>query len=183
MELYELVKACQNKEPSAQKALFERYAPVLLGICRRYFKQTTEAEDALMVAFAKIFLKIRSFENQGSFEGWMKRIAVNSCLMELRKKRIDLEPLEDDTTLIAAPELPDSQLIVGDMLVLLDRLPQGSRVIFNLYAIEGYKHREIAELLNISINTSKSQLIQARRKLREMIEVQSKLNRDYESFR
>ena len=183
VELYELVKACQKKQASAQRALFERYAPILLGICRRYFKQTTEAEDALMISFSTIFQKIQSFQNQGSFEGWMKRITVNSCLMELRKKRIDFAPLEGHVHEEVAPNTTDSHLIVDDILSLLDQLPQGYRLIFNLYAIEGYKHREIADMLNISINTSKSQLIQARKKLRAMIENQSKPKRDYEKYR
>ena len=183
VELYELVKACQEKKPSAQKVLFEQYAPILLGICRRYFKRTSEAEDALLISFTTIFQKIQGFQNQGSFEGWMKRVTVNSCLMEIRKRRIDFVPLEEHIQEKIAPEVPDSHLIVDDILSLLDKLPQGYRLVFNLYAIEGYKHREIAKMLNISINTSKSQLIQARKKLRTLVEAQSKINRDYESFK
>jgi len=127
------------------------------------------AEDMVVQGFYKIFNKLDTYSGSGSFEGWMRRIIINECLMELRKTKnfaltIPIEKAENKITV----EIKDN-LSYNEVLSLLDQLPPGYRTVFNLYAIEGFKHREIAEKLGISINTSKSQLILARRKLQQLI--------------
>ncbi|MCB0667377.1 MAG: RNA polymerase sigma factor [Saprospiraceae bacterium] len=166
----ELIKGCKAKDRKAQKELYNLYAPILLGICRRYVKQLEDAEDVLLESFYKIFSNIDQYEGKGSFEGWMKRISVNESLMFLRRKHnfnlsIDGShyEIEEESAGI------EDQLFEQDILNVLDTLPTGYRTIFNLYVIEGFKHREIAEELGISINTSKSQLIQAKRKLATLL--------------
>lgn len=167
----ELISACLRKERRAQQALYDRFSPTMYGVARRYLRRTEDAEDILIEAFIKVFRNLDSFNNQGSFEGWIRRIVVNECLMFLRKnyalknfneinERLD-EP---------APSRFDKELEAQDILSLLDELPDGYRTVFNLYVLEGYKHREIAEELGVSINTSKSQLILARRRLQELLE-------------
>lgn len=169
--MHELVKACKKNDRQAQKALYQRYAPLFLSMCHRYFRKNDEAEDAMISAFFTIFKKISSYSGEGSFEGWMKRIVINTCLMALRKKKIESIPLENLPDHPERSPLAIDRLLEKDILNLLDYLPDGYRTVFNLYVIEGYKHREIAEMLDVSINTSKSQLIQARKRLAELIEL------------
>jgi len=165
----DIIKACKSGDRKAQNMLFHQYAPLMLSICKRYLKQTEVAEDIMIHAFYKIFSKMDTFDHKGSFEGWMKRIVVNECLMELRKKKSQYltVAIEDMTK---EPEVAwQDTLEYEELLSLLNGLPDGYRTVFNLYVIEGYKHREIAEQLGVSINTSKSQLILARRKLQGLI--------------
>ena len=168
----EIIAGCRSESRAAQKMLFERYSPKFFGVCKRYIKQREDAEDILIESLYKAIAHIGSYKGEGSFEGWMRRIVVNECLMFLRKQtnfhltaELDdrLHGIEDDA-LTSAEELAGQ-----DVLSLLDKLPTGYRTVFNLYVIEGFKHREIAEQLNISINTSKSQLILAKEKLRTML--------------
>jgi len=166
----DLIRACKSQDREAQKMLYNRYASTLLGICRRYVRQIEDAEDVLLESFYKIFSNINQYEGKGSFEGWMKRISVNESLMFLRRRHnfnisLDsshLEISEEDYSI-------EERLFEEDILSLLDLLPTGYRTVFNLHVLEGLKHREIAETLGISINTSKSQLIQAKRKLVELL--------------
>ncbi len=168
----ELIAACQQEDRRAQQALYDLYAPLLFGVCKRYVKNREDAEDIVVEAFFKILTNIRNFKGEGSFEGWMRRITVNEALMFLRKQHnfnltIEINPqLDNDTDLIS----PVDELAAQDILNLLGTLPTGYRTIFNLYAIEGFKHREIADMLGISINTSKSQLILAKKRLQELLE-------------
>ncbi|NNE30421.1 MAG: sigma-70 family RNA polymerase sigma factor [Saprospiraceae bacterium] len=171
----ELIRGCQQKDRQAQQLAYDRYSPKMFGVCKRYFRNSMEAEDALVEGFFKVFTKIDQFHGQGSFEGWIRRIIVNEALMVIRKRKPTEhgpEPMEGDarTTLTVEDELE-----AADILRLLDKLPTGYRTIFNLYVIEGYKHREIAELLNISINTSKSQLILAKKRMRELVTEQNQV--------
>ena len=166
----ELIKGCKKQERNAQKYLYERYAPVLLGICRRYVKQMEDAEDVLLESFYKILSNIDQYEGKGSFEGWMKRISVNESLMFLRKKHNFNLSIESNHLEIAGDSIGiEEMLFEQDILEVMDTLPTGYRTIFNLYVIDGLKHREIADELGISINTSKSQLIQAKRKLASLL--------------
>ena len=135
----------------------------------RYTSRYEEAEDVMIHAFYKIFDKIDSYKGAGSFEGWMKRILVNESLMHIRKRNnlhlaVEISDVDSAETHNVVDDLQ-----YQDLLQLLEQLPVGYRTVFNLYVIEGYKHREIAELLHISINTSKSQLILAKKRLRNMI--------------
>jgi RNA polymerase sigma-70 factor (ECF subfamily) len=145
------------------------YAPLMLSICKRYLKNNTDAEDVLLKGMFKIFSNIGQFKGNGSFEGWMKRIVINEALMHLRKQKNFNVEVEISNVQIPNQIEIDEQLILEDLLRILDYLPTGYRTVFNLYVIEGYKHREIAEKLGISINTSKSQLILAKKRLRELL--------------
>lgn len=167
--LEHIITLCQKQNPSAQKELYQQYSPILFGICRRYIKVYEDAEDMLIEGFYKIFSKVGDFKGEGSFEGWMKRIMVNECLMFLRKKNnlhMTLEIMPEDVKMESKAQ---SNLQYEDVIQLLENLPTGYRTVFNLYVIEGYKHREIAELLGISINTSKCQLILAKKKLKDLL--------------
>jgi RNA polymerase sigma-70 factor (ECF subfamily) len=168
----ELIARCQQQDRVAQKWLYDRYAAKMFSVCRRYIPRREDAEDVLIEAFFKIFENIHAFRGLGSFEGWMRRIVVNEALMFLRKnKLLTVEPdVADLNTLeMSVPIGVEQQLAVQDILKLLEKLPTGYRTIFNLYVIEGFKHQEIADMLHISINTSKSQLILAKEKLRKMM--------------
>ncbi|MEM9888907.1 MAG: RNA polymerase sigma factor [Bacteroidota bacterium] len=166
----QIIKACERGDPKAQKWIYHRFAPKMFGVCRRYVKSVEDAEDVLMEGFYKVLTKIHQYGGKGSFEGWMRRIMVNESLMFLRKNHplkesIDLENIdivERETSVL-------EELKVQDILKLLDQLPIGYRTVFNLYVIEGYKHREIAEQLGISINTSKSQLILAKKRMQQLL--------------
>ncbi len=143
----------------------------MLGICRRYISQLQDAEDVMMEGFLKIFLNLNQFDHRGSFEGWMKRIMINEALMWLRKRKLLL--IELDEKILPLEETQDNrhwELTESDIIPILDQLPEGYRTVFNLYVIEEYKHREIAELMGISINTSKSQLILAKKRMKHLLE-------------
>lgn len=181
-ELSHIIQGCRNSDAKSQKELYDRYAGLFLSMAVRYTKQYEEAEDVMIHAFYKIFDKIDSYSGDGSFEGWMKRIVVNEALMHIRK-RTNLN-LAVEISDIDKPETENvvDDLQYEDLLKLLSELPDGYRTIFNLYVIEGYKHREIAELLGISINTSKSQLILAKKRMRTLLsnlELKKKDNTKY----
>lgn len=165
-----LIAACKREDRKAQQALFERYSPVMLGVCRRYVKREEDAEDVLVEAFYKVLANISQFKDLGSFEGWIRRIVINEALMFLRRSNVfqyvqELNPAMD----AQEPPAIEEELTTRELLSFLDQLPTGYRTIFNLYVLEGMKHREIADLLGISINTSKSQLILARQRLQEIL--------------
>lgn len=164
-----LINKCKAGIPAAQKALYDKYSPLFYAICLRYLKDEMVAEDALVESFYKIFSKIDQFNESGSFEGWMKRIVVNECLMKIRKnKNLNLHlDIEEAYGLGKKAEVLDD-MHYKEIIQLMDELPTGYRTVFNLYVIEGFKHREIAEKLGISINTSKSQLILAKKKMRAL---------------
>jgi RNA polymerase sigma factor (sigma-70 family) len=166
----QLVKACQKADPKAQKRVYEKYAPKMLAICRRYLGDEMEAEDAMVEGFMKVFDKINSFKLEGSFEGWIRRIMVNEALMTIRSKKkegfqIGIEQLVEEPETFSI----QNNLEAEELLVLINTLPTGFRTVFNLYAIEGYSHAEIAKELSISEGTSKSQLSRARVILQNMI--------------
>lgn len=161
-----LIKKAISNNREAQKQLFEQYSPKMLGVCRQYVKDLHHAEDLLLQGFLKVFTNLHKFKHEGSFEGWIRRIMVNNCISYLRKKnRIDLSD-EDYLFNDSATESLESTT-VEDIQKLIDQLPEGYKMVFNLFAIEGYKHSEIAQQLNISESTSKSQLFKARKMLQE----------------
>jgi RNA polymerase sigma factor (sigma-70 family) len=166
----ELIEGCRQGKKACQYELFHRYAGKLLSLCRRYARHQMEAEDWLQDAFVKIFENIHRFRGEGSLEGWMKRIVVNTALKELRKVQFRNEELPDGqgNEPSVAPSA-FSQLGEEDLLNLIANLPDGYRIIFNLHAIEGFSHKEIAELLNIEESTSRSQLTKARKMLQRQI--------------
>lgn len=166
----DLIEACRQNDRRAQKTLYDRYSPVMYGVCRRYVKSPEDAEDVLVEAFYKVLTNLHQYKGSGSFEGWIRRIVVNEALMFLRKRhnfRMTVEVSEADQP---TPNKVVQRLAAEDILGLLGQLPTGYRTVFNLYVLEGYKHREIAEILGISINTSKSQLILAKKKMQDLLE-------------
>jgi RNA polymerase sigma-70 factor (ECF subfamily) len=169
LDLQKNIKLLKAGNRKAQKELYDFYSPVLFGICRRYLKHTEDTEDVFLVGMFKIFDNIQKYTGEGSFEGWMKRIMINESLMHIRKhKNLNLVVEWTQVDKSEDPIVLD-KLAEEDIKNLVLELPEGYRTIFSLYVIEGYKHREIADMLGISINTSKSQLILAKRRLREMI--------------
>jgi len=141
-----LIKEIKRGKPKYQKLLFETYAPKMLGVCSRYFQTIEEAEDALQDGFVKVFSNINSFKGNGSFEGWVRRIMVNTSLNLHRKnlKHYYHVDIADTETRIADIRLNFDQLEVQDLLNMIQELPNGYRIVFNLYEIEGYSHKEIA---------------------------------------
>ncbi len=139
-------------------------------MCKRYVKQKEDAEDVLVNGLFKVLTNIHQYGGSGSFEGWIRRIVVNESLMFLRKNKHFKFTSEINEFDKATHVNAEDELMAQDILKLLNQLPTGYRTVFNLYVLEGYKHREIAELLGISINTSKSQLILAKKRLRQMME-------------
>lgn len=173
----ELIIGCQKQDSKIQNLVYKTYAPKVFGICKRYMKDRERAEEMAMNTFLTVFQKTNQFKNQGSFEGWILRIAVNSCLMELRKKtNFENEYQLDNLQSTIENEVLDN-LDENDIEKMLQILPEGARIIFNLYVMEGYKHSEIAEKLSISEGTSKSQLNYAKEKLKKIVAVfnQSKI--------
>jgi RNA polymerase sigma-70 factor (ECF subfamily) len=170
----ELVQRCIRKEPKAQEYLYKTFSGRMLGICSRYTDTIEEAEDIMQDAFIKIFNKIDGFKGNGSLEGWMKRIMVNTALDAFRKNKnfrhnIDIETIE--YTSETHQHVLES-MGAKDLLKLIKTMPRGFRTIFNLYAIEGYAHKEIADMLEISESTSKSQYSRARTYLQKILQTE-----------
>ena len=146
----------------AQQIIYNTYAAKMLGICRQYIKDLHQAEDVMITAFMKVFTNLGNFEHKGSFEGWIRRIMVNECISFIRaNKKVSF--LEDEYYKEDSFNNIESKFSVDEIQFLIDTLPDGYKMVFNLYAIEGYKHQEIAELLGINEGTSKSQLSHARK--------------------
>ena len=167
----ELIEGCRRNNRTAQKALFDRMAPKMLSVCRRYVRDRMEAEDVLVVSFTKVFERIGQFKGDGSFEGWVRRIVVNESLTFLRKNKsmyleTDLETVERES----GSALTETGLEAEDLMRLIQELPAGYRMVFNLYAIDGFSHKEIAEQIGITESTSKSQLSRARTHLQARLQ-------------
>ena len=168
----DLIAACLRGEPRAQRQLYNQFAGLMLTVCRRYLKRQEDAEEALLLGFAKVFRALPTFRQEGSLEGWVRRIMVNEALMELRRREplhLSFEEFAQPENLAATPATADTQLHAEELLALLQELPVGYRTVFNLYALEGYSHPEIAEALGISEGTSKSQLSKARAMLQRRL--------------
>lgn len=167
-----LVKKCLKGDTRAQRALFEKFAPKMLGVCMRYAKNTEQAEDVLQDGFVKVFTKLSNYSGNGSLEGWIRRIIVNTALDEIRRNvkfqsNVNVDDVDYKLEL-------DSHIVEGlaaeDLMKVVNDLPDGYRIVFNMFAIEGYSHKEIAVQLNISENTSKSQYSRARAYLKNKLE-------------
>ena len=164
-----LLEGCRKGERTAQRELYERYSPTMYAVCRRYIKELDEAEDTLIKSFTRIFEKLDQFKGDGSFEGWMRRIVVNESLGHLRRTKMYLEVDVEHAEREPDYQHAASHLEAEDLMTLINELPPGYRTVFNLFAIEGYSHKEIAEQLDISENTSKSQLSRARTLLQKQL--------------
>lgn len=166
----ELIRRCRKQDGQAQQEIYSLYATRMYALCYRYVHDAMAAEDILVTAFTKVFARIDQYQGAGSFEGWLRRIMVNEALTFLRRNR----SMFLETDIDHAEHHPDYQqlnntLEAEDLLKLISELPAGYRVVFNLYAIDGFSHKEIAERLGISENTSKSQLCRARSYLQRML--------------
>jgi len=172
-----LIKKVAKGNRKAQHELFELFAPRMLSVCRQYLKNEDLAEEVMLNGFFKVFTKIESYSEQGSFEGWIRRIMVNESLTELRrqKKLFFKDESVIENSLEHSAEI-DSGLEVEEIQKLIDALPDGYKTVFVLYVVDGYKHSEISELLQISEGTSKSQLSKARSMLQAMITKQNNMN-------
>ena len=168
----DLIVGCLDGSRRHQKALYDRYAPYMMGVCMRYASSEAEAEDLLQDGFVTVFRKLGSFEGRGELGGWMRKIFLNTALMNFRKTKHLLQQMEMEAGRYAidAGEDPFDQASAADLMRLMQELPAGARLVFNLYAVEGFEHHEIAEQLGISTGTSKSQYSRARSLLREKIE-------------
>lgn len=168
----QLLESCKKGERKAQELLYSSLAPKLYGLCMRYAKDDHEAQDILQMGFIKVFKSINSFRGEGSFEGWIRKVMINTAIEGYHKKKltqllIDIDEVDD----LAGEGFEMDALEVQDLLKLIRELPEGFRMVFNMYAIEGYTHKEISEALNISEGTSKSQLSRARAWLKGKIKI------------
>ncbi len=164
MELSQLLHQCKKGNAKAQKALYDSYAPQMLGVCYRYTKSMEDAEDVLQEGFIKVFRNIDQYRGEGDFGGWVRRIMVNTALAFLKKSRhyqYDMM-LEDENLHPVYNESPDVVLQAKQIVAMVRQLPAGYQTIFNLHAIEGYSHVEIAKMMGISEGTSRSQYMRAR---------------------
>jgi RNA polymerase sigma factor (sigma-70 family) len=168
--LIEIVNRCKQNDSKAQELLFNSYSKSLLGICCRYIKNRDDAEDVLQDSFIKIFLSVNQFRGEGNFEGWMKRITVNTALSFLKEKQKIRFETADKLYIVDEPEEEIEDDIKAEyILECLNELPMGYRTIFNLYLVEGFSHKEIADQLGIKEATSRSQYSKARQYLIELI--------------
>lgn len=162
-----LIKGCLKGKPEAQKMLYDLYSPKMMGVCLRYAKNREEAEDIMQEGFIRVFTKLDTFKNKGSLEGWVRRVIVNTALRHIQKNARFLANVgwEDVDYEMGENETVASNLAYEELLALVNELPDGYRMIFNLYAIDGFSHKEISQKLGISEGTSKSQLARARKYL------------------
>lgn len=164
------IEGCKKGDSTAQRKVFDCYSGKMYAICCRYVKDKMDAEDVLVLAFAKVFDCIHQFKSEGSFEGWVRRIVVNESLTWLRKRKImEVETDIEEADLEMDFQFLGDQLEEEELLKMINELPPGYRAVFNLFAIEGYSHKEIADQLGIKENTSKSQLNRARIHLQKQL--------------
>lgn len=166
----ELYIACKIGHRKAQKLFYDRFAAQMLAVCLRYVHQPADAEDVFIEGIFKAMTRLDSFRDEGSLEGWVRRIMVNECLMFIRRQK-HFQFADDASLEFLVDSEPDigSEMAARELLKLVDLLPLGCKTVFNLYALEGMKHQEIADLLGISVNTTKTQLMKARLKLQDLV--------------
>jgi RNA polymerase sigma-70 factor (ECF subfamily) len=167
-----LIEKCKAGDQRAQRELFDKYAPKMLGVCLRYAKNKEQAEDVLQEGFIKVFTKLEYYSSKGSLEGWIRRIMVNTSLDQIRKnlKFQGDQSVDDVGFKLEQNTFNSDHLFEEDLLKLINNMPPGYKVVFNMFAIEGYSHKEIAEELGVSENTSKSQYSRARAYLKTKLE-------------
>jgi RNA polymerase sigma factor (sigma-70 family) len=176
----ELIEGCLKKNSKSQRRLFELYAGKMMTVCRRYANAHTEAEDMLQESFIRIFSNIAQYRFEGSLEGWIRRIVIHTALRVLQKKKIRFAEINDDLDIEQSTSVDGiTSLSAEELLKLISALPEGYRIVFNLYVLEGYDHNEIAAMLDINAATSRSQLSKARKVLQTQIENLIKLPKRY----
>jgi RNA polymerase sigma-70 factor (ECF subfamily) len=171
------LEGCRAGKRKSYNLLYQKYSEVMLGICFRYSKNRQEAEDILQEGFIKIFKNISKFRGEGSFEGWMKRIMVNSAIDHYQKSlkhlyHEEVDNVADDNSIVSDQydDHENNQFSAEQLMQMVQELPDGYRIVFNMFAIEGYSHKDIASHLGISENTSKTQLLKARKTLKAKLE-------------
>jgi RNA polymerase sigma factor (sigma-70 family) len=178
----DIIEGCVRHNRKAQQMLYDKYSRFLLGICIRYAEDKAEAEDILQESFLKIFFSIKDFSGTGSFAGWLRKVAVNTAITHYHKNlkhRYHIE-IEEYVSVETGNSSFEERFFSSDELyIVLNELPAGYRMVFNLYAVEGYKHKEIAEMLGIDTNTSKSQYSRAKAVLRTKLDKLRRLKKTY----
>lgn len=179
----DIINGCKKNNKSAQIALYTKYSPILRNICYRYASDKDEAEDILHDGFIKILSNIGKFDGKGSFEGWLKKVTVNNAITHYHKKSKEKSLVRIDATSIQITDkeedesneadfrntIMNSELSKEELITVINELPYGFRMVFNLYVFENFSHKEIGDKLNISVNTSKSQLSRARKLLQKLL--------------
>jgi RNA polymerase sigma-70 factor (ECF subfamily) len=178
----EIIKGCAKHDRKAQKVLYDKYSRFLMGICLRYASDRDEAEDILQDSFLKVFFNINDFSGTGSFIGWLRKVAVNTAITHYHKNlkfryNIDIDEYASSETGIESFE--EDFFTSDELYKVLNELSPGYRMVFNLYAVEGYKHKEIADMLGIDTNTSKSQYSRAKTVIRDRLGKLRKLKINY----
>lgn len=169
----DVIDLCKQGDVGAQYKLYALYSKAMFNICFRMMNQQEEAEDVLQDAFTYAFRKLESFRFESSFGAWLKRIVINTCINHLKKKRLEVVYTDEAYDVLPEDEVVDYEQIrfeVKEVRKAIEQLPDGYRIIFSLYLLEGYDHKEIAEIMNISESTSKSQYLRAKKKIKEIIE-------------
>ena len=171
MTLEELILKCKKQDLKAQGELYKKFSGILFSVCLKYSPNYHEAEDSLQDAFITIFKRIEQFKGKGSFEGWMKRVTVNTVLQKYRKQKVfqltNEEQLEEEVVV----EVEDNAVPLDYLLKIVQELPDRYRLVFTMYVLDNYSHKEISELVGISVGTSKSNLARARGILKTKVEV------------
>ncbi len=170
MDLDQIIQGCLRGDRISQKHLFDRYAGKMLAVCMRYAKHRMEAEDLLQDGFIKVFTNLEQYKSEGPFEQWVRRIMINNAIKNCHRKSFQNEYSagEDMPDSYEEPEIID-HMAEMELIRMINDLPEGYRVVFNLYAIEGYSHKEIATVLQIEESTSRSQLVKARKALQDKL--------------
>jgi len=172
----DLINGCLKGDRNCQKNLFELLAPKMMTVCRRYARHHLEAQDMMQEGFIKMFINLEKFSHEGSFEGWVRRIMINTALKKVSRKSFKNEEIgiadhydnSIDETIVA-------KMSADEVLLMVEELPEGYRLVFNMYVMEGYSHKEIGQELNIGESTSRSQLVKARRILQNKILASQKI--------
>lgn len=168
---HELITACLRNDRKAQQQLYQLYAKAMLNVGFRMLHSREDAEDVLQEAFADAFRRLSSFRFESTFGAWLKRIVINRCINHLRKKKADLQFLDDMQLFANRPEEESetAELSIDRVKNAMQNLPSGSRIIFSLYLLEGYDHQEISEILNISVSNSKTQYMRAKNRVKALL--------------
>lgn len=170
IEAAEVIELCKHNKPKGQQLLYQMYARLIMGICTRYCNRT-DADDMFQEVFIKIFQNIQQYRGEGVLEGWVRRIAVNTCLRHLKKNimTVDIEDIAGSDVVNYEGENAVDQLSTSELVEIINDLPIGYKTVFNLYVVEGFSHKEISEMLHVNEGTSKSQLHHAKNMLKQLL--------------
>jgi RNA polymerase sigma-70 factor (ECF subfamily) len=182
MSLERLIARCVNNDRKAQEEIYRIYSGKLFGLCLKYSRDRAEAEDNLQDGFITIFKKIEQFKHKGSFEGWMKRIVINTTLQKYREKNVLNLVQDSEIRDEVEVEVEENNISLDYLLGVIQDLPNQYRLVFNLYVLDGYSHKEVAEALQISEGTSKSNLSRARSILKKRIEKDQEELKQYQAY-